>query len=270
MRGWPKLRAGVAGSAMASFAFERLRPNQGTIFNVAFAAAAFLLSVWILPASVAALGPGTRDAVLGLAIVAALALEILGLRVKLGTIGRHVHGGMLGDRDGRFGALGLVLVVAWFCHLVLGVWLALIAVEAFGFSLDRTLLPFTLATVLAVGRELYVLRLLLLPPRGLEAAGPRRVFLADCALLFLALVAYCALWDVVTGRLELHLSAGRPLAVAADVLIALAGFALVLLPLRLGFLPEERIRPRGRPARWALHASFAVAVLAGLAPIARF
>ena len=54
MRGWPKLRAGVAGSAMASFAFERLRPNQGTIFNVAFAAAAFLLSVWILPASVAA------------------------------------------------------------------------------------------------------------------------------------------------------------------------------------------------------------------------
>jgi hypothetical protein len=255
---------------MTSFTIDRLRPNQGTIFNVAFALAAFVLSAWLLPLSVAALNGGTRDALLGIAIVAALAAELFGLGVKLGMIGRLVHGGMLGDRDARFGALGLVLVVAWFCHLALGVWLALIAVEAFGFSLERTILPFTLATVLAVARELYILRLLVLPPSDPAPAGPRRVFLADCALLFLAVVAYWALWDVVTGRLEVHLSAGRPLAVAADIVIALVGFALVLLPLRLGFLPEERIRPHGRPARWALHASFAVAVVAGLAPIARF
>jgi hypothetical protein len=249
---------------------DRLRPNQGTIFNVAFALAAFVSSAWLLPLSVATMSGDARDTILALAIVAALAAELFGLGVKLGMIGHLVHGGMLGDRDPRFGALGFVLVVAWLCHLVLGVWLALIAVEAFGFSLDRTILPFTAATVLAVARELYILRLLVLPPRARGPAGPRRVLVADCALLFLAVVAYWALWDVVTGRLEVHLTAGQPLAVAADIVIALVGFALVLLPLRLGFLPEERIRPHGRPARWALRASFAVAVIAGLAPIARF
>jgi hypothetical protein len=245
--------------------YERFLSIQGLLFNLLFAGAVVALHFWGLPRAIETLEFRTLRHLLGFGILVGLALEPFALRAKFRETLRDIHGGVLGDRDDEAGPRSLGLVFAWFIHLVIGAVLLLLAMQALGFGPRTYPFLFVGAATILVLREMYILGLIIVPPDRDRRSSGWRIVLSDAVLLALAAVAYSAAWTVVVARLG-RIAGDDFGGYAIEALVAVALFALLLVAMRFGFLVEEGIATRNRAARYAVRASFVLALAAAMLP----
>ncbi len=237
--------------------------GRGLVLNLVFAAWAQFIASPVTRAATETLD-GQPRAWLGIVLLLVMALEPVLLKRRLLQIGaRLVAAGRarLGDPVPVPGASFLAFV-----HLVLGPVLAMMAAESFGAGVkDGVGILFVIA---AVFRELYLMFLLLAPPRieVLPTRSKLANFTLDLGFVSVTCLGYAASWAPIALRGEPINQGGVGLTLLYAVVSGML-FLFFFLPARQAYVIEELLfATTPWRQRW-LAASMIVAIVSALTPL---
>lgn len=232
--------------------------HQSTVYNGLFVLYLLVLQSPLLNASRAALQQEESVPVLGALILLVIILETFALPVKFNAL--RFHPSSLRHKDASLNTLGLI----WVGHMVVTVFLGMIALVLLGFSIESNspalaLMPILVVKELAMGGFLAGLA----DPAKRRVSPPREA-VANLFLFAFVCVAYTAAWQTFAVSPSVGTSA---IELALMIPLALLTFYLLYIPMRFGFFAEELfIADTKRERRW-LYASYALAGIAGIWPI---
>ena len=176
------------------------------VINLLFALHLALFAPRLLTLAEAVVRHGQTARLLGLLILAGLAVETVAFHVKIMAIYHRSP-----DRRSTL-AHPVLLYLAWFNHLFIGVYLAMMALQAVGVKIDG---GSAIGPVIIVGwilKEFYIFGFLMIC-RGKHPIAPALEWLADLLLLVFACMVYTFFVQTITG----------PSPLAADGLIQAIG-----------------------------------------------
>jgi hypothetical protein len=264
------LTRGRTGAALIPASFMRftdyLFSLQGLLFNIAFATLALGLQIWGLPAvhdlSDEALAADINTGI-GIALLSLMVVEALALRIKLRSYSYQ-------RRSLRMDAGGTQrtsLLVLWVLHIALSVLVGLIALDALGVVLSEPNWANVAVITIIISKELYVLIMMLLPADEHEPMSAAGLFFADLTILLFSGATYAGVWRFLVDRPDVKIIDYTVNETLIQGAVAALVFLVFFIPVRIGFVPEERLIYRTFASRLALWVSIAAAVAAGIAPL---
>lgn len=203
------------------------------------------------------------DFSLGVLLIVLMMLETLALRVKFRSYS-HLRNSLRAAADGTQ-RTGLLLL--WALHVMVSIVVGLAALDALGVPLTEPRAATVLVLTLIVAKELYVLLMLLVPPDEHEPMSAAGLAFADTTLLLYAALAYFAIWQIAGAIPDARIVDYTPTGTVIQGTIAAVVFLLCFLPMRLGFVAEERLLYRTIVSRLLLWASIIAVVAVGIWPL---
>jgi hypothetical protein len=248
--------------------FDRLFRLQGVFFNLLFAGLAFGIHVLIRETPEERLIAWDAKYYTGIAVLVMMGLETVALAIKFLCPIRRERSGVVAriervELPGRgWGVLLIGLV-----HAAASVVLGVVALEAVGFTIDlREPVPMVIVLIIVL-KEVYLLGLIILPFQRDHPASGAALLFADVALLLFSAVAYAAVLQEVIEYRDLPLFVEGIDDLWSVAAITVAAFLAFFLPLRLGFMVEERVFAQDTADQVAIYLSLVVAAGVALGPL---